>query len=81
MQSPVGERPHPHFDFAFSVVLGLIFRNRMKDYSLGDRSGASKLEQLKVLAGRKQNQYLPAVAGMPTGGLSVTRKTVLFWMN
>ena len=90
MQSPVGEWPHPHFDFAFSVMLGLLFINPMTDYSLGYRrgaskteqlGGASKLEQLKVLVGRKQNQYLPAVAGMPKGGLSVTHKTVLFWMN
>ena len=90
MQSPVGERPHLHFDFAFSVILGLLFITPMTDYSLGDRSGASKteqlsgaskLEQLKVLVGRKQNQYLPTVANIPKGGLGVMRKTVLFWMN
>ena len=90
MQYPVGERPHPHFDFAFSVMSGLLFITPMTDYPLGDRSGvskteqlsgASKLEQLKVLVGRKQNQYWPIVAGKSRGDLGVMYRTVLFWMD
>ena len=57
MQYPVGERPHPHFAFGFSVMVGLLLRNHVQLISCAS-GGVSKLEQLNVPLGHIQKQYL-----------------------